>query len=399
MKKTIASLALCLCLAGLYAEEFAYKQEAGSKYRVLSTVHEDVYIDRRLDHRSEIVNRIAIEITEAANGRAVNRATFQTGEKAVKAGARTSGYQWDKDYASVFERDAQGRITIGSEYYMPVVRNVPVFPARALTVGDTWTAEGHEMHDFRASFGISEPYRIPFTATYTFLGTRTWRNVSYPAFSVSYRIFIEPQVTAGTVYPTRIMGASDQVMYWDAELGMEPAYTERFRMVFELSNASTIEFRGTAEAEVVESELMNKQSIARDIEQSIADLGIKDASVKVVDNGISISLENIQFLSESAVLRDSEKEKLDKIGSILKQYQDRDILVEGHTALAGSVESMQTLSEERAQTVGDYLISRNVRTPDRVVIRGYGGDKPVSDNSTEAGKARNRRVEITILEN
>jgi outer membrane protein OmpA-like peptidoglycan-associated protein len=255
------------------------------------------------------------------------------------------------------------------------------------------------MHDFRASFGINEPYRIPFTATYTFLGSKTWRGTSYPAFSVSYRIFVEPSAVAGTVYPTRIMGASDQVVYWDAELGMEAAYTESFRMVFELSNATTIEFRGTAEAEVVESEIMNKQSIADDIAQSIADLGIQGASVKVVDNGISISLENIQFLAESAVLRDSEKEKLDKIGAILKQYQDRDILVEGHTALSGTAESMQTLSEERAQTVGDYLIEKKVRTADRVVIRGYGGAKPVADNSTEAGKAKNRRVEITILEN
>ena len=95
----------------------------------------------------------------------------------------------------------------------------------------------------------------------------------------------------------------------------------------------------------------------------------------------------------------SEKEKLDKIGAILRHYQNRDILVGGHTAYSGSEASMVRLSEERAGAVAGYLIDSNVRTPDRVVIRGYGGTRPLADNSNEAGRIKNRRVEITILEN
>jgi outer membrane protein OmpA-like peptidoglycan-associated protein len=128
-------------------------------------------------------------------------------------------------------------------------------------------------------------------------------------------------------------------------------------------------------------------------------LDIKDATVKIVDDGIMISLENIQFLPESAVLLDSEKAKLDKLGEILMRYKDRDLLVSGHTAYSGTQESMMQLSRDRASTVADYLIDKNVRTPDRVVIRGYGGGRPIADNSTEKGRIKNRRVEITILEN
>ena len=94
-----------------------------------------------------------------------------------------------------------------------------------------------------------------------------------------------------------------------------------------------------------------------------------------------------------------EKEKLDKIGQILLRHRDRDILVGGHTALAGTEASRAQLSVERASVVADYLIERNVRSPDRVVVRGYGAEQPIADNRTEAGMRRNRRVEITILEN
>jgi len=95
----------------------------------------------------------------------------------------------------------------------------------------------------------------------------------------------------------------------------------------------------------------------------------------------------------------SEQAKLDQIAEILGRYGDRDILVGGHTALAGTEAGRQKLSEERAASVAAYLISKGARQTERVVVRGYGATKPVSDNSTEQGKKKNRRVEITILEN
>ncbi|MDR0645069.1 MAG: OmpA family protein [Treponema sp.] len=381
------------------AERFVYKQAPGAKYRILSTIHEDVYIDRQLSHTSEIVNRIAIEITEVNDKTAVNKAIFQTGEKAVFVGAGRGGFQWDKDYESVFEQDKFGYMTIDKRYFMPVVRDVPVFPDRELQEGDIWSAAGHEMHDFRTGFGIEEPYRIPFTANYTFLGEKEWKGNRYPAFSVSYRIFAEPSAVPGNVYPICITGASDQIVYWDAESGRPEAYTENFRLIFELSDGRVFEYRGTAEAEVLESESMNKQDVLEQINRDIEDLGIKDTYVKVVDEGISISLENIQFKPDSAELLPAEREKLDKISAILKKFQDRDILVEGHTAYSGSEASMMQLSEERAGAVADYLIEHDVRTPERVVTRGYGGTKPIADNNTESSRIKNRRVEITILEN
>jgi outer membrane protein OmpA-like peptidoglycan-associated protein len=128
-------------------------------------------------------------------------------------------------------------------------------------------------------------------------------------------------------------------------------------------------------------------------------MGIGDASVRVTDEGITISLENIPFGSDSAVLLPSERAKLDKIGEILRRYPERDILVGGHTALAGAAAGRQQLSLDRASAVSEYLIGKKVRDPSRIVVRGYGAEVPVADNRTEEGMRRNRRVEITILEN
>jgi len=224
---------------------------------------------------------------------------------------------------------------------------------------------------------------------------------AYPAFTVSYRIFDEPAAPArgGKMWPVRIMGASDQKVYWDRQSGRPAAYEERFRMIFELSNGAIVEYRGTAQASIIESVPMDREQMAADIAKDIERLDIADTAVRVTDEGVAISLEDIRFQADSAVLLPSEQAKLDQIAEILGRYGDRDILVGGHTALAGTEAGRQKLSEERAASVAAYLISKGARQTERVVVRGYGATKPVSDNSTEQGKKKNRRVEITILEN
>ncbi|GHV61740.1 membrane protein [Spirochaetia bacterium] len=399
---------LFLLPAGAGAEEFFYKHEAGDTYRIISTVKEDVYLDRRLNHRAEILNRIAVRVSSVDKGQGRHEAVFQTSERAAGAFLedqpallpdRGSSFQWAEEYESVFDRDRLGRLTIDRKYYMPVVRDVPVFPGRDLQPGDTWKSEGHEMHDFRVSFGIAEPYRIPFTADYRFLGNRTWKDKVYPAFSVSYRVSGEPKAVPGRLWPRKITGASDQIVYWDFDMGQPVAYTESFRMIFSLSDGRTVEYRGTAQAEIIESERMDKKSLAEEITEEIDRLGIGGATVRVADEGIVIGLDNIQFQPDSAVLLKSEQEKLDKIGDLLRKYPDRDILVGGHVAPGGTEAGRQKLSQERAARAAEYLIGKGVRSAERVVVRGYGAERPIADNRTEAGRRLNRRVEITILEN
>ena len=80
----------------------------------------------------------------------------------------------------------------------------------------------------------------------------------------------------------------------------------------------------------------------------------------------------------------------------MTQYPDSLIDVYGHTDSTGSDAYNQTLSESRARTVADYLSMRGVSAA-RVRSQGFGETMPVADNATDAGRAKNRRVEIKIV--
>ena len=385
-------------------EVFEFKHKAGDRYRILSIVQQEVLVNGFLSHRAEILNRIAVEVTDETDGKGVHKAVFQTSERLVYdllSGMHSgvSGFQWSREYESVFERDRLGRLTIDPQYYMPVVRNVPVFPNKEIKVGDKWYAAAYEVHDFRDAFGIEEPYRIPFNAFYEYVGERQWKGVSYPAFTVTYNVESRPAPVRGQIYPVRISGSFNQLVYWDHDLGQTVAYEERYRITLIMTNGRSIEFRGTAQAEFVEAEGMNREQIASEIQKEIERMEIKDVNVRVVDEGISLSLEDIRFYADSDRMLPGEDAKLARIAEILKRYPDRDILVSGHAALAGSHEYLMDLSQKRARAIADYLLSENVRSDDRIVIRGYGAERPIADNNTEEGMRRNRRVEITILEN
>ena len=80
---------------------------------------------------------------------------------------------------------------------------------------------------------------------------------------------------------------------------------------------------------------------------------------------------------------------------IVASYPDLDFKIEGHTDSTGSAATNTELSLRRAITVRDYLIGQGVPAP-RIDVDGFGPDRPVADNSTADGRARNRRVEIVL---
>lgn len=376
---------------------FAFTYAKGDLYRVLSTVDEDVYVNRRFQNHSEISNRIAVEVTDAAPDGTwgILKATFDTDEKL--AGATVALVQ--ESYDSEYKRDSLGRCTIDPRYYMPVVRNVPVFPDRALSPGDSWTAPGEERHDLRQVFGIPDPYAIPFECRYRYEGPVTKDGRTMLLVSASYTIFYQPGPPRAyaSIYPVQIAGFSDQKIYWDPGLGQPAAYEERFKLVFDWSDGTNIEYRGTAQAGIVEATRMDRAAVQADIKDAVADL--PNVAVTADDRGVTISLEDIQFLAESAILRPEELAKIRAIAEVLSRYPDRDILVSGHTALAGSAEGRLKLSQERAMAVARALVATGLVDASRIRTIGWGADRPVADNATPQGMARNRRVEITILEN
>jgi outer membrane protein OmpA-like peptidoglycan-associated protein len=110
-----------------------------------------------------------------------------------------------------------------------------------------------------------------------------------------------------------------------------------------------------------------------------------------------IVIRDVHFQFDKATLTASDKEALDKIATRLKQEAPTARLtVTGHTDSVGSSKYNQKLSDRRAHSVVEYLISQGVPRSEFVSVTGAGESQPVADNKTADGRAMNRRTEIKI---
>jgi len=121
--------------------------------------------------------------------------------------------------------------------------------------------------------------------------------------------------------------------------------------------------------------------------------------VDVVRQGNNITLNmpgNITFAFDSSNLQPQFYPVLDNVASTLNQYNQTVIEVAGHTDSVGTDAYNMTLSQQRANSVAAYLSGKGVMQQ-RMIVTGAGETRPIASNDTEAGRAQNRRVEITIV--
>jgi outer membrane protein OmpA-like peptidoglycan-associated protein len=140
-----------------------------------------------------------------------------------------------------------------------------------------------------------------------------------------------------------------------------------------------------------------QEQMMEEIRIELNEQEVTNTTVRVVEEGVTISLSDIQFRGDSAELLSSEQEKIRKMAVLLERFPGQPILVGGHTALAGTASGRSRISLERARSVADFLISLGCRTAAEITVQGFGASRPVADNKTAAGQALNRRVEITLL--
>jgi OOP family OmpA-OmpF porin len=112
----------------------------------------------------------------------------------------------------------------------------------------------------------------------------------------------------------------------------------------------------------------------------------------------SITLEGVTFEYNSANLKPESRSALDNVAADLKKYPRLKIELQGHTDSAGPDAYNLKLSQQRADSVRRYLVDQGV-PESRLVAKGYGESQPIADNKTEAGRALNRRVVMSVLDN
>jgi outer membrane protein OmpA-like peptidoglycan-associated protein len=136
-----------------------------------------------------------------------------------------------------------------------------------------------------------------------------------------------------------------------------------------------------------------------DVQEAKLRQRLEGTGVSVTRMGDNITLNmpsNITFALNSADLNGQFYNALDGVSMVLKEYDKTVIEVAGHTDSSGSDQYNQALSERRAQSVAGYLSSHGVKTQ-RLITIGAGETHPMASNDTEAGRAQNRRVELTIV--
>lgn len=146
------------------------------------------------------------------------------------------------------------------------------------------------------------------------------------------------------------------------------------------------------ELDKARAEAENRQT---DLYQSLQQLEGKFASITREARGTIVSLADILFDFGKTTLKRDVEFNLVKIATILNQFPEMKITVEGHTDNVGTEAYNLELSEKRAQAVRDFLVSQGVAA-ERLTVAGYGFGRPRESNDTESGRQKNRRVDLVI---
>lgn len=324
---------------------------------------------------------------------------------------------------AVFRIQNTGHLVMYEDNGYPSFRSFPAFQKGKTHAGDYWTATAERAVD-PLNKGIVT--RIPMEVAYTFV-----REEQFNGESV-YRLTAKWATRYGELYSDpngdpdmqKAVGSHNANILISKVTGNAVLVSDQVDETFVYKDDHAVTLKGTITlfteyppavprnklipalnriAEMLPKSESADSSSSR-IKQAVTERFNSNAAgdtgkitVEDTSAGLRLSIQDLQFKADSAELLPGEKDRLDKIASVLKLAPDSQFLVEGHTASIGKEAGELKLSKERAHSIAAELVKRGIPA-EKFLCRGWGADKPVADNSTDEGRARNRRVEITIIE-
>ena len=403
-KKAVCIITALTLSAALFAKDdgilFQFRQKKGDAVSHVATVEEEAYLNGRLNNRTQFIHRTSTTVTETQkDGSALLSTQYMTTQNNF-INSTGKMLSWGEEDSVKIYRDKNGHLHDSDNAFLPTVQSIPSFSDKKVKIGESWTSEGLEVHDCRELFNMDSAIEVPFTATYTYTGDEKTDGKTLQVIEVEYKFYqdnlSENHYNYSCTY-AGTQGQAIQTIWWDNERGDLDHYTEEFVIYMYDTWNNTFAFRGTAHGEVTEYKSVNDKENLKKLQKKVEKFKLDNISVKQSDKGLTISLDSIQFEPDSDELLPSEKKKLEKIGEILKEFSN-DLLITGHCAARGTVSSQQSLSEERAEAVAQFLVEKGIRDQYHVFTLGKGATEPVASNDTEAGRIKNRRVEITIMD-
>ena len=392
---------------------FQFVHKKGDAFSHISTVYEEAYFNGRLNNKTEFINRTSSTVLDILeDGSEYLQTDYMTTQNSLiqRTGDTLS---WGEENSVNLYRRKNGEFYNCSSDFLPTVRNIPSFPSQKVQIGQSWQAEGLEVHDCRELFQMDQALSIPFTATYTYSDTvnsaDNQNNIieentqnerkTLHIIDVYYEFFQDN--TSGQYYRNSTFagarGYAKQKIYWDTQKNEIDHFLEEFQIKMVDFYGNTYVFNGKSQGEVTGFTSVNSQANVKKLQETFKNYNLDNVNVSQGEKGLTLSIENIQFEPDSDRLLPSEQKKLQKIGEVLKQFNN-DLLITGHCAERGTESARQALSESRAKSVADFLIKNNIRSEYHIFTQGKGSTQPVASNTTEEGRSRNRRVEITIMD-
>lgn len=394
---------------------FQFVHKKGDAFSHISTVYEEAYFNGRLNNKTEFINRTSSTVLDILeDGSEYLQTDYMTTQNSLiqRTGDTLS---WGEENSVNLYRRKNGEFYNCSSDFLPTVRNIPSFPSQKVQLGQSWQAEGLEVHDCHELFQMDQALSIPFTATYTYSDTVTVNSAdnqnniieentqnkrkTLHIIDVYYDFFQDN--TSGQYYRNSTFagarGYAKQKIYWDTQKNEIDHFLEEFQIKIVDFYGNTYVFNGKSQGEVTGFTSVNSQANVKKLQETFKNYNLDNVNVSQGEKGLTLSIENIQFEPDSDRLLPSEQKKLQKIGEVLKQFNN-DLLITGHCAERGTESARQALSESRAKSVADFLIKNNIRSEYHIFTQGKGSTQPIASNTTEEGRSRNRRVEITIMD-
>lgn len=339
-------------------------------------------------------------------------------EKAVAA-EKTARFQIDgKGVMSAFTGD------------VPYYRNFPAPLPSDAGPGSVWEGAGELAWDF---LGTGKVTRIPILIEYTWAGEGDYGGTPViqvkTRYALRYKTNLDPQgdptlaASDGTHYGVVSYDKTTRQVVFVREVAKEtftsttgstlandgivltfyegvPALGTR-QVVQRFNDALGRTGAATAPQEAANPAEMRPDTSAENL---LAPPGtvrgpndVPDVTVEPDPRGVKLTIDNLNFVADQAVLLPGETQRLASIARLLKTVPGRNLLVIGHTAAVGTAESQDKLSLERALAVVNQLKGQGIPAS-HLLYEGRGGKEPVAPNDTEDGRAKNRRVEILVLD-
>jgi outer membrane protein OmpA-like peptidoglycan-associated protein len=320
--------------------------------------------------------------------------TFYVLQALDHSGAHTA-QEIDKAVPVSYSIEPDGELKIEGDGAYPTLRGFPIIPRAEMSVGDKWKGVGSRfvepLHDGKFS-------RTRFLAEYRYNGEVTRGGITLRVITATYaERYKKGDDPAGDARLLSISGTHAVSVQLSVPTGAISFMQDQVDETYAFVDGASMQLKGFVLTWFTSAAPLNRAETADKIAKKLEETGAKDVVVQQKPEGVSVSLNNIHFVAEQAAFLPDELPRLEALAGALMLIPGRSFRVVGHTAEVGTEESQYVLSVKRAKAVVDFLSSHGL-SAERFLYEGRGGTEPLAPSDTEENMAKNRRVEIFVLE-